>query len=329
MYFLYFCRMFALPSKAKQFLVFIAKLLVVGGAFYFIYSRIAHDGNLNWSRLGDATRRQNAGWLIAGILLLTFLNRFLEILKWQNLVATFTHLPFAKAAEQVLAAVTAGIFTPNGVGEYAAKALYYKKDQAKQVIFLNLICNGIQMVIVITVGLAGLLVFNALYNVIAANTLLIIISSITALTIAVSASRKITVKGYSLHLLFKKINEIPKPVHHKNILLATGRYLSIIHQHYFIFLAFGVHLPYPVMISAIAGIYFLGSSLPNFQFLDFAVRGSVAVFFFGKLGVNEWIVVFAATLQWLLNIVLPVSIGSYYVLRFKSGGEAAPTSRQG
>jgi hypothetical protein len=51
--------------------------------------------------------------------------------------------------------------------------------------------------------------------------------------------------------------------------------------------------------------------------VDFAVRGSVAVYFFGILGVNEWIVVFAATLQWLLNIVLPVSIGSYFVFSFK------------
>ena len=79
------------------------------------------------------------------------------------------------------------------------------------------------------------------------------------------------------------------------------------------------------MITAIAAVYFVGSSLPNFTFMDFAVRGSVAVYFFGILGVNEWIVVFAATLQWLLNIVLPVSIGSYFVLKYKQvkEGESA------
>jgi hypothetical protein len=72
------------------------------------------------------------------------------------------------------------------------------------------------------------------------------------------------------------------------------------------------------MISVIACVYFLGSSLPTFQFLDFAVKGSVAVYFFGILGVNEWIVVFASTLQWMLNIILPVTLGSYFVFRFKS-----------
>ena len=118
---------------------------------------------------------------------------------------------------------------------------------------------------------------------------------------------------------------MPRNIHLKNIFLAICRYLSIIHQHYFIFLAFDVALPYPVMISVIACVYFLGSSLPSFQFLDFAVRGSVAVYFFGILGINEWIVVFAATLQWMLNIVIPVSIGSFFVLRFRppDNGSAA------
>lgn len=71
------------------------------------------------------------------------------------------------------------------------------------------------------------------------------------------------------------------------------------------------------MISSIAAVYFLASSLSSFQFLDFAVIGSVAMFFFEKLDVNEWIVIFISTLMWLLNVVLPVVIGSYYVMRFK------------
>ena len=84
------------------------------------------------------------------------------------------------------------------------------------------------------------------------------------------------------------------------------------------FLAFDVDLPYFTLISTIAVVYFLASSLPTFQFLDFAVKGSVAIFFFEKLGVNEWIVVFISTLMWFLNVVLPVILGSYYVLNFKS-----------
>jgi hypothetical protein len=81
-------------------------------------------------------------------------------------------------------------------------------------------------------------------------------------------------------------------------------------------LAFDVDLPYFTLMATIASVYFLASSLPTFQFLDFAVKGSVAVYFFGILGVNEWIVVFISTLMWFLNVVLPVVIGSYYVMNF-------------
>ena len=130
--------------------------------------------------------------------------------------------------------------------------------------------------------------------------------------------KKIKIKGYSIEKLIQKINEIPKPIHRKNIVLGILRYLVFSHQYYFLFLAFDVDLPYWTLISTIAVVYFLASSLPTFQFLDFAVKGSVAVYFFGILHVNEWIVVFVTTLMWFLNVVLPVVWGSYYVLNFKT-----------
>ena len=71
-------------------------------------------------------------------------------------------------------------------------------------------------------------------------------------------------------------------------------------------------------MATIATVYFLASALPSFQFLDFAVKGSVAVYFFSLLGVNEWIVVFVTTLMWFLNVVIPVIMGSFYVLNFKT-----------
>jgi hypothetical protein len=137
-------------------------------------------------------------------------------------------------------------------------------------------------------------------------------------------TKSIKIKGYSIEKLLTKINEIPKKIHRKNMLLAVGRYLVFSHQYYFLFLAFDVDLPYLTLMASIATVYFLASSLPSFQFLDFAVKGSVALFFFEKLGVNEWVVVFIATLMWFLNVVLPVVIGSYFVLKFKPKWKSLP-----
>jgi len=167
-------------------------------------------------------------------------------------------------------------------------------------------------------GLFGLLYFNAKFNVITGNTVAVIFGFLLILFAILFSVKRIKIKGYSIEKLMDKINEIPKVIHRKNMLLGICRFLVFSHQYYFLFIAFDVDLPYLTLMSAITSVYFLASSLPTFQFLDFAVKGSVAVYFFGILGVNEWVVIFVTTLMWFLNVVLPVVIGSYYVLNFKS-----------
>ena len=309
--------MISISPKTKQFLLFIIKLLIVGGAFYFIYSQLANNDKLDWQKFLVLFEKNYSIGGIAFLLLLSVLNRFFEILKWQNLVSYLHKISLPEATKQVLGALTAGLFTPNGVGEYAGKALFFEKSKAKKVIFLNLICNGIQMILSVVFGLFGLLYFNANYNIITTKTVSILFGICFLLFGILFFSKKINIKGYSIEKLIHKINEIPKSIHQKNIYLAVCRYLIFSHQYYFLFLAFDVDLPYLILMATIASVYFLASSLPTFQFLDFAVKGSVAVYFFGILGVNEWIVVFISTLMWFLNVVLPVIIGSYYVMNYK------------
>ena len=310
--------MISIPHKTKQLLVVIIKLLIVGGAFYFIYNQLANNDKLDWQKFIVLFQKNQSIGGIAFILLLSVLNRFFEILKWQNLVAFIYKISLGEATKQVLGALTAGLFTPNGIGEYAGKALFFEKSNTKKVIFLNLICNGIQMILTAIFGFIGLLVFNAQYHVITTKTAVLLLAVLVLLFLVLFLVKKITIKGYSIEKLIHKINEIPKPIHQKNIFLGICRYLVFSHQYYFLFLAFDVDLPYLTMIATISSVYFLASSLPTFQFLDFAVKGSVAVYFFGILGVNEWIVIFISTLMWFLNVVVPVVIGSYFVLNFKT-----------
>jgi hypothetical protein len=297
--------------SSRKTITFVIKFLIVTAAFYFIYGQLAHNDQLDWVKFLALLREKQS---VAGILfLLSFsvANRYLEILKWQNLVSHIKPITVGESTKQVLGALTAGIFTPNGVGEYAGKALYFEKLKTKKVIFLNLICNGIQMLLTIVFGTLGLFILGYW------QWALGVIGLLSFLLLGTYMTKGITIKGYSIGKLVQKINEIPRPVHYKNILYGVVRYLVFSHQYYFLFLAFGVDLPYGTMMASIASVYFLASSLPSFQFLDFAVKGSMAVFFFGRLGVNEWIVVFIATLMWFLNVVLPVVIGSYFVLKFK------------
>lgn len=303
--------MITISDKAKQFGVFIIKLLIVIAAFYFIYHQLATNDQLDWAKFRELVNRKATFLGIVFLLSFSIANRYLEILKWQNLVSFLRPISVGESAKQVLGALTAGIFTPNGLGEYAGKALYFDKTKTKTIIFLNLICNGIQMILTVAFGIVGLLMMGYVKEIALLGVIILIAMTFLFFT------KKIKIKGYSLEKLMVKVGEIPREIHAKNNVLAVCRYLVFSHQYYFLFLAFGVDLPYGTLMANIAVVYFLASSLPSFQFLDFAVKGSVAMFFFGKLGVNEWIVVFISTLMWFLNVVLPVVIGSYFVLKFR------------
>ncbi|RZJ29865.1 MAG: hypothetical protein EOO48_06485 [Flavobacterium sp.] len=301
-------------DKSKQFLFSAVKILIIGLAFYFIDMRLA--GN-DWYFFSEKLSA-NFTWFSAGLLLImAFYNRYFEILKWQNLVSSFKPISIADSTKQVLGAFTASIFTPNGIGEYGAKAMFFESKYARKVVFLNLLCNGVQMVITVIFGVAGLLYFNLHHNIVSTKIIFIILIVVGILLILAFMLRTFKVKGYSFQRVMEKIRGFPKKIHRKNLLLALARYIIFSHQYYFILLIFNVELSYLMAMATICSVYFLSSSLPTFQFLDFAVKGSVAVYFFGLLGINEWIPIFAATLIWILNVVLPVAIGSYYVITFK------------
>jgi hypothetical protein len=310
--------MISISHKAKQLLVFAAKLSIVVGAFYFIYYKLANTNDFNWSQLWKITK-DNSILFILFIFLLSIINRFLEILKWQNLVSVLHPISITTASKHVLAALTAGIFTPNGVGEYAGKALYFKKDKTGTVLFLNLICNGIQMIISVVLGIIGLFVMGYF------QFGLVLFFTTIVLGLLFFFTKNIQIKGYSFQTLVSKINAIPKAIHKKNIYLAVGRYLVFSHQYYFLFLFFGVELSYFDIYFTVTIVYFLSSSLPSFQFLDFAVKGSVALYFFQKFGISSAIVIFITTLMWFLNVVIPVLIGSYFVLTFKTNKNRTKT----
>ncbi|MHC5352611.1 hypothetical protein ACYSNX_00195 [Myroides sp. LJL115] len=306
-----------LSDKTKQFLVLLIKILVVLAAIYYIYNQLSNDKTLDLAILLEVLEQKKNTIPLIGVVLLTFSNRFVEILKWQNLSSLIRPVSLGMATRQVLSALTLGIFTPNGIGEYAGKALYFDKKYTSRVIFLNMVCNGIQVIYAIVFGLFGLTILNNIHPIIPNSYLYTLYGIILVLLLLIFSIRNFTIKGYSIQTLISSLQKIPKKTHRKNMFLALLRYLSFTHQYILLYYILGVELPYIELFCAVAAIYLLASSLPNFQFLEFAVKGSIAMFIFTTLGVNQWIVALVATLIWILNIVLPISIGSFFVLSFK------------
>lgn len=305
-----------LSHKAKQFFLFFIKILVVGLAFYFIKTQLKSK-EFDVNILTTALHQSNAWLFVTIIFLLAFCNRFIEILKWKNLAQTVRKISVWESTKQVLIAITLGIFTPNGIGEYAGKALFYPRKNAGKIVFLNAVCNGVQVIYAITFGLIGTFIIHSIHPFLPDYAFLYLLGIISGIIVLLFSIKNIRIKGYSLQTLIDSLRKIPKIIHQKNLILALCRYLVLVHQYYFLYWFFGVAIPYHILLSVVASVYLLASSLPNFQAVDFALKGSIALFLFGFFGVNEWVITIVATSIWILNLVLPISIGSILVLLFR------------
>ncbi|WP_414731541.1 lysylphosphatidylglycerol synthase domain-containing protein [Winogradskyella sp.] len=315
--------LYNVPYKTKQFFFVLIKLSIVIGAFYFIYSKLAENENLKFSDFVAFLRENDTFSLknIIFLLILSAFNWFFEILKWQFLVKTIKNISFRDALEQSLGGLTASLITPNRIGEYGAKAAYFAKPFRKRIVLLNLLGNMAQMTITTVLGSIGSIVFVSryqievdYYKVTRFVFLLIIISAFAFFGIKYT---KFSIKGYSINRIFEHVKSISLLVHASNLLLSLVRYLIFSFQFYYLLTIFGVEVDYTKAMVLITSMYFLASIVPSVSIFDVVIKGSVAVFLFGYVQVNELTILSIITIMWLLNFATPSLFGSYSILNFK------------
>ena len=86
-------------------------------------------------------------------------------------------------------------------------------------------------------------------------------------------------------------------------------------------LIFDIEIGLEVAFGAIFTMYLLASIIPSIHLMDVAIKGSVAVYLFGQIGIESWKIIAITSLMWFFNLVLPVLIGSVFVLQFKPNKE--------
>ena len=310
--------MIAISHKAKQFFLVTVKLLIVSGAIYYIYWHFNGDKKVDFNQI--------KGYLdLKTLLILTAfssMNWILEIFKWRHLVSSFKEISFFEAMEQSLGSLTASIFTPNRIGEYGAKALYFPKENTKQIVLLNFIGNSSQMLITTIFGVVGTLLcsFDITESMLWFSFKINLKTLFLAILITISLIyyfKNYEFYGFSIKKLFLKIVNFNYEFHRNNLWFSMMRYLVFCSQFLFLLLIFDIDIAIDILIGTIFTMYFLASIIPTIHFLDVAVKGSVALFLFGKLGVEDWKIAAIISIMWVFNLVLPLLVGSVFVLNFK------------
>jgi len=310
-----------LPYKTKQFFFVLIKLSIVVGAFYFIYQKLIYNPELKFE---DFLRflDEKKVFSIKNIIFLLFFssfNWFLEIIKWRFLISKIKRISFLEATEQSLGALTASIFTPNRIGEYGAKAIYFAKVQRKKVLLLNLISNIFQMSVTVILGVIGFILLYKNYEVdidyrfISAIMLLTVIALFAVFGLK---QNRFNIKGFSFEKVINYIKNLGVNYLGIGFLLSVLRYAVFSFQFYFILILFGVQLNYVDAMILITSMYLLASIIPTISIFDIVIKGSVALYVFGLANINQLPILSCIMLMWLLNFALPSVFGSYYVLNF-------------
>jgi len=250
------------------------------------------------------------------MLFFTIINHFLEIKKWKTLTKSVKNNSWFEATEQSLASLTFSIITPNRIGEYGAKVLFYPNNKRKQILLLNFAGNFYQLAITIILGMIGLVFLYkyASFSIISTqNSIIIIIALISVVGIFYFLKENYSKIGDWLskiiELLSFKNNKIV-------ILISLLRYLVFSHQFYFLLYCFKLNISYFEAMTAISSVYLIASCIPILSLFDVSLKGSVAIIVFSIFEIDSIQILSITTLMWLLNFVFPAIIGSYFVFQF-------------
>lgn len=313
---------YALPYKTKQFFFVLIKLSIVVGAFYFIYQKLLNNDILSFTDFSDFLTKNNvfSTKTILFLLFLTGFNWFFEILKWKILVSSIKKITFKNALEQSLGSLTASLFTPNRIGEYGAKAIYYTSNFRKRIMLINLMSNMLQMTVTTVFGIIGFCFYILKYDpeinhYKLARFLVFVVLAIVLLSFGLTKS-KFTIKGFSVEKIKRFIFQYSKNRLILGFTFSMIRYFIFSFQFYALLVIFETNLNYFDAMVIITSMYLLSSIIPSIFIFDAIIKGSVAVYLFAPTGINELIILSIITIMWLLNFVLPSFFGSYYVLNF-------------
>lgn len=293
--------------------------MILAGTFGYIYHKLTQTNAQTLDAFLNALQRINGGFIVV-VMVLVVANQLLEILKWKTLVATIEPISLKTAMQQSLASLTISMSTPNRIGEYGAKALYFAKPLRKQILLLNFLGNISQLLMTFFFGMVGISYVVQHYD-IGISTLNLVLLIITFLAFMGMAyyfkEKQLLIKGLSIAKVIQFIKKIEGYRKLKILIFSLLRYVLFSSLFYTLLIFFGAKTPVLEAFLLIFTMYLLVSILPSIFIFDVILRGGVAVGLFTLAGVPELTILCTVLTMWILNFVLPSVLGSYYVMKYK------------
>jgi uncharacterized membrane protein YbhN (UPF0104 family) len=267
----------------------------------------------------------NLFW-IALVFLLMFLNWGLEAFKWKYLLTTVKFISIATAIQSVFCGVSFSIFTPNRIGEYAGRILFLPYGYRIKGILIAIVSSISQMIITLSIGVIGfvLLVKETMHwNSIQTSVIIVFAIVFSIILIWIYFNLQVFRKWIIILKRFKLIGKIEKALKaislfsNKQLLFVLSisllRYIIYSVQFLILLIIFEVHFTFLEGIMGIPSIFLIQTLVPIPAIAELGWRGNVSIEILGLFSQNQYGILAATTLLWIINLIIPALAGSVFI----------------
>lgn len=309
----------------KKYLSIIIKIVIVFFSFYFIYQQLVENKSfeeLDISVLID-TVKKNKVYLV-GVILMMFLNWLVEALKWRYMISKIENISIMTAYRAVFTGITVSTFTPNRIGEYGGRVFCLEKGDRIKAVFITVLCSMSQLLVTILYGSISLFILfdEILIDKTFLSVSLLILLNLFLLFSYFNISHIVNFLGkFKLIKSFKKYLEVLVMYNYKDLIIAfiysNTRYFIFSLQFIILLHVFGINISFMDAILSVMLIFFFITITPTITIAEIGVRGSVAIFVLGLFSSNDIAILSSTTLLWLINLIIPAIIGSFFIFSLK------------
>ena len=309
----------------------LVKIIILGFVIYFVWDTFKYHNTdfkeilIQWKQLIIS---QNLIQIVC-VLILGLINWALEAKKWQILVNQIEEISFLEAYRGVLLGLSMGFVSPFNLGDFAGKLWQLNSQNRSKSIGAVLMGNMIQTYITLFFGTIGftyfvfivisqlnlgqkIVIFCCILGVVLGIILVFYRKKLPALLNKLTFLKRfqkyfIIISQYSISTILEVL------------FWGVTRYAVFTLQFYLIIGIFQINLPIIPCLMVISLVFLAKTIIPAFSFLsDLGIREMTALYFFHFFRVNPSAVVAATFSLWIINMLLPVAVGTGFILFLKN-----------
>lgn len=319
---------------SRKTIGFLLKVGIVAFALFFLYQQLTSKSSVEQFDLDQILVKLQENYIVVTVvILMMFLNWFIESLKWRFLISKIEKVSIKRSIRAIFSGITVSAFTPNRVGEYGGRVFCLEKADRIKGVLITVIGSMAQLVTTIVFGSIGILLLpnlmpefdSLLSNIVFAYPImlfLLILLNVLLVTLFLNASVfSVVLSKIKFLRKFKKYNEVFSFYNSSELLeillYSVARYIVFTTQFFILLQVFDVQIGYVDAMILITTKLLVISIIPTIAITEIGIRGSVALFLFGLVSVNAIGILSATFVMWVINLLLPALIGTIFIFSLK------------